>query len=207
MAAPQAKIQEMPDLVCVGTITEVSEAKAPAEGKDYHTLTFDIEAAAGGRDTKYLLCFQPEWFDRKFDDKALEALAEKDQANNRDYGPYWMYGKTVNHQNGKTTLQTLAACKDAFESTEGSFDRLISKFSAVDGTMDGPTVQDILRNFLLGLEVGYVLRQRSDKQEDGSKVLTEQYQVNSFFVPDAKGMEYWTRSKGRRPRIVTWNED
>jgi hypothetical protein len=215
MALPTAKIQEMPDLICVGAISEVAAVKEPAEGKTYHTITIDIEAGAGGRDSKYVLCFQPKWFDNSFDDAALQEMAETDAAAGNQYGPNWMYGRTVSHQSGRATLQVLAQCTEvgAAEEDANGFSKLSAAFAAVNGTMDGQTVQEILRDFLLGKEVGYVLKQRKDKQEDGSKVLTDQYQVNSFFVPTDKGMAYWTRAKGKtmsdgRPsRIVTWNEE
>ena len=212
MALPQAKIQELPDLACVGTIKEVGPVKSPGEGKIYHTIQISIEGAAGGRDSSSVFCFQPEWFDQRFDGDALDNLAETDKAAGRQFGPYWMYCRTVAHEKGNATLQVLAQCNGVGEpADENGFAKLGEQFDAIKGTMDATTVQGILRDFLLGKEVGYVLSQATEKDADGNRKLLDKYQVNSFFVPSNEGMAYMVKQQSsnrrKRPLIVTWNEE
>jgi hypothetical protein len=68
-------------------------------------------------------------------------------------------------------------------------------------------VSDILRQYALGRDVGYLLTQRKD--EDGT--LMEQYNVSRFFPLTDEGLKNITEQaanpKRKTPLLTTWDEE
>lgn len=208
MAFKAAQVQELPDKACIGRITEVGDAYMSAKGV-YGVLPISIEASFAGQNTTYYFLFRPEFFEPTFDPETILVTDYEDSEGNAVDGHkvYGMYKKFI-HDESKTSV--LVALTTNSDDPDG-FSRLAAAVDKLTPPVDLATVTQILQEHLLGREVGYVLSQRVDRDEDGNKVLTELYQVNYFFPVTSEGLESVLKSansgRRKRPLVITWPEE
>jgi len=87
----------------------------------------------------------------------------------------------------------------------GTYRRMIAGDASPD------QIISILREALTGRDVGYVCRQRKDKDEAGNRELTEFYNIDRFFKLDEESLqaiiEASENESRRTPLVVTWDQD
>jgi hypothetical protein len=191
MAFNRAQIQELPDLACVGIVKRIGDGKpSKTEGSPYHVMAIEVKAQGIGKDGTFYWLYQPDWFRSDFDPRSLG-----------DGVLYSMYGKHFAHSKKPSILEALANCAQP-----SGFDKLAEQFQSIEAQgITDETVTELLREFLTGAEVGFISGQRKDEGE-----LTEQYQINRFFVPDEDGIAAVEReaanARRKKPLKITWQE-
>jgi len=193
MAFKPGNVQKMPDLACIGLVKKVGDVCKKDEGV-YHYIPIEIEAKYGGRSGSFYFLFQPDWFGKAFDPAVL---LEKSP----DGKLYGTYRRMINDQ--KRVAALVGLCGDSFELVSKAFDE------AGDASPD--QIISILREALTGRDVGYVCRQRKDKDEAGNRELTEFYNIDRFFKLDEESLqaiiEASENESRRTPLVVTWDQD
>ncbi len=191
MSLQAGKIPKMPDLACLGAVKDVGEAYLSDKGV-YYVLPIQIEGKFGARDATFFFLFQPKWFEKAFDPATLL----KEDRKGRLYGAYRRF---VNDETRVSALSALAG--DAFESLVEAFDGL--------GAVDETAVAEVLRQTLVGQDVGYILTQRYDIT-DGKKTPTELYNIGRWFRLDEAGLkgiaEESNNPKRKKSLVVTWED-
>jgi hypothetical protein len=189
MALKAGVVQAMPDLACIGLVKKVGEVYLSTK-EVYHVLPVEIEAKFGGRDGLFFYLFQPSWFGAKFDP---ETLLKEDKKGTR----YGMYRRYVNDEKRPSVLACLVG---------EEFDKLAAEFDAL-GEVNEKHVEEIIRQYAVGRDVGYVMTQRTDPE---TKELMEQYNIKSFFPLTDEELKRVTEQAGsekrRKPLVVTWDE-
>lgn len=188
MALKAGSVPSMPDLACVGLVKKVGEAYLSEKGV-YHVLPLEVKANYGGRDGMFFFLFQPRWFEQGFDPQDLL----REEKAGKLYG---VYRRQIADEARPSVLQAIMG---------EEFDKLAEAFDdAPEATPE--VIEEILREFLTGREVGYIMTQRKD--EDGA--LTEQYNIQRFFPLDEETIkavvEQSQNPKRRTPLVVTWDE-
>jgi hypothetical protein len=186
MAFASTPIPELPDLACIGNIKKVGPVKK-SESSDYQVLPFEIKSQYAGRDARFHLVFLPEFFAPDFNPAR--------HPDERQVKVYRMHiAPTVNSRGEVTRTSTLMVLANSAEPS--GFDKLSAAVDQMED-IDPKAIEQLLNEFLSGAEVGYILRQRKDESGE----LTEQYEVDRFFVPDSQGLaDIVEASKGRRKR-------
>jgi len=194
MAFKPGIVQKMPELACIGMVKAVGDAYKK-EGGTYHVLPIDIEGMYAGRTGKFFFLFEPCWFGKDFDPASL---LERDPSGKL----YGGYRRMVNDE--KKTSALVGLCGEVFESVAKAFDEA--------GEATAEQINQILREALTGREVGYICRQRVDKDEEGKKELTEFYQIDRFFdlskEEEVQAVIEASENESRRTQlVVTWDQD
>ncbi len=193
MALAAAGTIAKPDLFCLGSIKAVGDAYTSAKGV-YEVLPIEIEGKFAGRDATFYLIYLNEFFSPTFDPNELLGSPEGEKF-------YGVYQKHVADKKGRATLQVIAG---------ENFDTIAEEL----GKLEEPTAKDItqiLRSNLVGNEVGYVLQQGTEKDDEGNVELTDRYNVQYFFAASDEGigaMEKAAKNPKRRRgnAVVTWDE-
>lgn len=190
MALKAGSVVAMPDLACIGLVKKVGDAYL-SQKEVYHVIAIEVEAKFGGRDGLFFVCFEPRWFGASFDPTIL--ITEESHKPVK----YGMYCRTVNGVAKPSVLVSVLG--EQFEAFGNEFNALEAP-SAKD-------VSDILRQYALGRDVGYILTQR--KGEDGE--LMEQYNISRFFPLTDEGIkiisEQAKSAKRKTPLVITWDEE
>jgi hypothetical protein len=101
-----------------------------------------------------------------------------------------------NHPKRLSTLAGLCG-------SEAKFDE-IQEVLVSDEERSVQEVGEILQNFFRaneGTEVGYVLKQRTEKDGKGAKRLIDGYEVGSWFYPgDEATVKYWQAQEAKDPK-------
>jgi len=200
MALRMAEVPEKPDLICLGEVREVGEPKLSESGSLYY-LPIEIQSAQAPDATFYFL-FRPEWFRADFDPSVLRQQDEQARKEAEDLGEtpppsqYALYCRFIAYQGQPAALQILAG--DQFEKLASTFDQI------PPDQITPEIVAAVLREFLVGNEVGYILRQRRDRE---TRELTEYYGIHRLF-PAERYKDYERPNPRRRhPAVVTWLEE
>lgn len=193
MALKAAEVLQMPDLACLGVIAKVDKVRLSEKGV-YHVLPIEVKGQYGAKDATFFYIFQPEWFDPGFDPRSIAGEPKV----------YGVYKRYVADAARDSVLAAIANAGD-----EHGFDKLAAEFDVLPA-VDEHSVEQVLREHLTGKEVGYIMSQRVDKDENGNKTLMEQYNINRFFNPTTEAIEDMQRQaaneKRRVPLVVTWDE-
>ncbi len=202
MSLKAGTIPDMPDLACMGIVKKVGEVRLSNKGV-YHVLPIEIEGKAGGRNGTYFFLFQPRWFGKTFDpaqlmdeDEAIRLETDPETGKKRTSALYTMYRRYVNDEKKASALKCLAG--ENWNSMVGVFDGLAE--------VNEKVIEQVLREFLTGNEVVYVMTQRTE--DDGS--LTEQYNIQRFVPATVEGAKSVVKEsenpRRRRPLVITWDE-
>jgi len=199
MALKVALVQEKPDLACLGVVRDVGEPRETERGR-YWMLPIEIQSPQAPDGTFFFL-FQPRWFRSDFDPQLLREEDQQIQEEAKRLGEtppgsqYGMYCRYIAYERQPAALQILAG---------EDFNKLAAAFDQIPPDQVTPDlIREVLRESLVGKEVGYILRQRRDR--DGQ--LTDFYGVDRLFpAQDYKRYEQ-PSSRRRRPLIVTWLDE
>lgn len=202
------QVPEMPDLACIGYVKKVGEVKLSEKGV-FHVLSLEIEGRYSGKDGTFFFIFEPRWFEKSFDPKTL---IEEDEAFNEAHaaeikagvvkrsGKNGIYRRYINDKTRPSVLQAICDGEDG-----SIFAEVAARFDALPAVTP-KDVENILREYLTGREVGYVMTQRTD--DDGS--LMDLYNIARFFPLTQSGLKAITEEannpRRRKPLVVTWDE-
>lgn len=192
MALKAGSVLPLPDLACMGHIAKVGDAKLGTKGV-YHNVPVEVKGKFAGRDGVFFFIFEPRWFGASFDPDELKGEFD-------DKGRPMKYRLYMAYINGESRPSTLAAILgDDFD-----------KFAA-ELTTEDPTPQEIaekLREFFVGREVMYVMKQRKDED---TGTLMDQYNIQSFYAATVENIKYLQEQANNPKRktelVVTWDED
>jgi hypothetical protein len=187
MPLQAAEAIELPDLICRGYVEQVKDPYLSEKGV-YHVLPINIKAIELGKDGTFFFLFRPEWFGSKFNPKSLLDGTEQGR---RLYGNYRRF---IADRQSKSVLTILAG---------DNFDAIAAEFEA----NENPTPEEIaavLKQYLTGNEVGYVMTQRKDS--DG--YLTDNYNIDRFFSLTDEDIDRVIRAAEKRKKdtVVTWQD-
>lgn len=194
MALKAGSVPVMPDLAVLGLVKSVGEAYL-SQKEVYTVLPIELKGLHGGRGGVFFFLFQPSWFAKDFDPAfLLEA----------DPILYSNYRRNVADEKRPSVLQVLVGDK---------FDEFAEKFDAFDIDPEPKEIADLIREYILGNETGYIMEQRTDKNEDGTIELSEQYNIRRFFSgteDEAKKLRVDVARRvknGKKPLVITWEEE
>jgi hypothetical protein len=188
-----AEVPALPDIVCLGAVSNVGPVKLSEKGR-YHVLPVTLSGLknTASRDATLYLLFRPEWFEPGFTPARLD---QKDEAERVDFS---IFRRQIAAKEGNAYLQVLAG--EDFGSLSQTIDNLPER--------SAEAIADAISSVIHNKEVGYILRQEKEKQDDGTKSLTDRYQVARLFTPDRKSLEYWEKAavnpKRKTPVRITW---
>lgn len=210
----EASANELPQLVCVGQVDEVLEAKVSDSG-NYCVQPIRLSALGAGRGQTIYFLYRPEWFQEGYKPDSMKEMED-------GKGPYFVYGKMINKRGDTSYLRGLAGSQEAF-------DRLAGILFDLPHVEDNKTedylalVTQTLKEFFESnvdevgdkVKIGYVLRQErtdtGEKGEDGKKIyiLENRYVVNKFFDPTPEALARWEKTaKGSNGRTkVTYHSE
>jgi hypothetical protein len=200
MALTAGEVQTKPDLAVVGMVKEVGAvALSKSEKAYYYVLPIYIDAKFGqsGSTHVFYYLFRPEWFADGFDPRSLLDGSADAQTHFNFYLKN-VYRKITNPQGERlnsaqpSVLQAILG--DKFTEFGDEF--------APGMEPDETFVAAVIRKYITGLDVVYVLNQRKDQGE-----LSEQYNVASF-TDDPDGLVRQSKNKNRKrgPLVITWDE-
>lgn len=189
---------EKPKRYAIGSIESVENVRLSSKGL-YTVADINIAGEDASPDKTFYLVFLPEFFDPDFDLQSLTATEE----GNKIYG---VFKKHIKSANENATLQIILG--DEF----AAFEEAVDGLNLPDYTDDAAreAIGNVLREALVGVKVGYVLAQQTEKNDDGTKTLSDNYSVDSFFKTDAETREKIEKRvekqrKGLKP-LLLWNE-
>lgn len=208
----RAEIAEKPQIVCLGRIEEVPDAKVTQDGKgDYYNIRIKLAGEGGSPGVTHNFLYRADWFTPGFDPKKLRDLVN---AAGEEIGPkiYDQYRRNVNGpQSSISTLQGMCGSEEGFQ----EFDtKRVLAFAEVQkagrSEFTAQEIRDLLKDFLLndheGQTLGYKLKQRSDKvsvNENGKGVyeLQDGYELGAYFYPTDEAIKRFVsaveKSKGK----------
>jgi len=183
--AAQADIK--PRLYCVGTITDVKEAK-PTESQTYINQSFGITGEGASPNFNVMLLYRPEWLKPGFNPKT----------DLPDSKTQFVFGRNISKHGNVSILQGLTGQEEAAAELE---DLLLSLPPDSDGD---PTVEDISKVLNKFFEktrtIGYVLKQKTsvtgDLDDKGKpvRVLENGYEIDNLFFPTADKLKALKKS-------------
>lgn len=162
----------MPNLVCTGQITEVGDAHVSKSGQ-YVVTSVKITADGAGKNTAIHLCIRPEWNAKGFDPNEIEEV----------------YGSSVDfvYRTHFDNRGKVAFLKGLLGSEENYVAFRNDSIVADAEQFDAERFSTMLRDRILNQQVGYVLRQDSEKVVDDEGnveyIRTERYKVDRMFFP------------------------
>lgn len=187
MALKAGSVLQLPDLACIGMVEKVDNAYLSQKGV-YHVLPLKIKGKYAGRDGVFFFIFEPRWFGASFE---AHDLLEEGAAGRTKYG---MYCRNVNGEGRNAILPSVIG--EEFESFANEF---------TNEDPSGEEVGEIVRKYLTGKDVVYVMKQRTD--DDGK--LTEQYNIAGFYPYTQESLDYLIEQskneKRKTPLVVTWD--
>lgn len=190
MALKAGSVLQLPDLACIGLVEAVDPAYLSQKGV-YHVLPIKIKGKFGARDGVFFFIFEPRWFGASFE--ATDLLNEGTSGRTK----YGMYCRNVNGEGRNAILPSVLG--EEFENFAAEFDGLEEP--------SGEEVGQIIRKYLVGRDVVYTMKQRTD--EDGK--LTEQYNIAGFFPYTDESLQYLvqqSQNENRKtPLVVTWDTE
>jgi hypothetical protein len=194
MALKAAEVLQWPDLACIGVIQKVDQVRLSERGV-YHVLPIEVKGRYGARDATFFYIFMPEWFEPSFDPATLRD----------DPKVYGVYKRYVNDAARESVLAAIANSGDPH-----GFDKLAAEFDGLTN-IDEHSVEQVLREYFTGREVGYIMKQRQDKDDNGHYVLVEQYNIQRFFNPTEDALvdlqKQAANPKRKTPLVITWDEE
>lgn len=193
----------MPQLACVGQVTEIPDGKVSSTGTGSFYQPVKIQGMHGSPDAPFLgIVYFPEWLKPGFSTRVFKEFNEKDE-----YSLKFQYKKNIkaNKEKGKKNVpSTLEGLTNTPEQFQQLFDMIHEETDGVE-EIRPEMMTRALRNYFRehqGEPVGYVLSQKSDpvKDEDGNKIKgadgknlyerTDSYQITSWFNPlDTRSMD------------------
>jgi hypothetical protein len=199
----RTKVEALPMLYCVGNITAFP---APVNKDDslFYNSRFQITGRRGSKDMQANFLFRPEWFDPSFDVATSYGSPIKDEKTGKDLTPglKFVYESNIAPR-GKskklTTLNILGGSPSGYATLEAA---LFTASEAASGKLGADQIHEIINNHLADTGqplIGYILRQKTDKNADGTKELVEGYEVYGYFYVDGEGtpakgdLEYFTK--------------
>jgi len=197
-----AKILPKADRYALGIIESVENERLSASGKTptYSVVNINIKGATAAMpDKTFYLAFLPELLDPNV---VLSELAETEDGAKA----YGMFLRHIKNEHSNSTLQTILG--ENFAKFEEEIDGLeLDDYTSPEALT---TIADVLREHLVGVEVGYVLRQQKDTLPDGTKVLGQGYGVESFFDPSDENIEKIEKRVAKQRKepkpVLLWNE-
>jgi hypothetical protein len=219
MALKAGAVRQKADRAVIGNVTKVNDANLSKirvvtnqdgekvlKGGYLYVINLELKGQRGGNDGNFYYLYRPEWFGATFDPETdFEPLTVTDEESGMSHTVSVttldrMYRQYVSDKKGVSALEALLA------STPNGFAKLAETLDALTTEPTAKGVEQILKEVLAGVEVGYILQQRKD--DDGT--LTDKWNVQSFFGATDEGIEYITRSanssKRRNPLVLTWDE-
>ena len=177
-------VTPIPRLACVGKIDAVQEAATSASG-NYEMLPISLVAEGAGQSIVARLLSKDIWLDPTF--QPIELVPDEsipkgsNPENDRKRSESFVYGRNIARRRGDAHLQVLLG--DAWE------DFVASQTAALEnGGVSVEQAREFLAPRLTGARIGYILRQRTSTLEDGSKVLDDGYNLESFFPVTAEAV-------------------
>lgn len=186
---------ELPRIACVGTIEEVADTKASQSGT-YNVTKLTIKPHGGGYDTNVFLLTRPEWLAPGFEpDKELEGNSSAQ----------FVYRTHIAPPPGRREIGHIAGIAGT-EEAANSLAEEIQSAATEQADEDGNTVLAVDPDVLTSLirkyakkPVGYVLRQKVEKLENGQRVRTNQYELETFFYPTEDSLNYYRKRATSTP--------
>jgi hypothetical protein len=201
MALTAGEVQSKPDLAVAGMVKEVGAvALSKSEKAYYYVLPIYIDAKFGqsGSTHAFYFLFRPEWFAAGFDPHDLIDGSKDGEVR------FGFYRRMVaNRLTSKDGERLQSAQPSVLQAILGDqFDKFAAEFDSLTGEPDETQVAALIRKYITGLDVVYVLNQRKDNGE-----LSEQYNVVSF-TDDPNGLVKQSQNKNRKrgPLVITWDE-
>lgn len=188
-----AEASDMPDLACLGVITEVADAKE-AKSKNYLHNKIRISPRAAGRGVDVYFLWRPDWFDRGFNPATLEdAATENDPRAGEKM--LMVYRKNIAARGSTPLLEGLCGDKKTYVDIAKAIFALPKD---EDGYPSADGVTKVLRDFFLerneGRILGYRLTQQKTKvgvNEEGKAQYAKEnrYELQGFFATDRQGLK------------------
>lgn len=194
----QVEALTKPELICRGSVSYVGEAKIteppPDSGKiEWVRQSFRIEAQGAGESVFYSFLYRPEWFQPGFTQDAIGGTEKQIKAQKflyrrniacKDAAPFLLAAVGFDTDQYVALAEALQAIPEPESAgTDGDGNPVSGIFSQEYYN----AVTDVFKQFTVGNEFGYVLRQASEDtgavDEQGKKIrlLTEKYEVSEFF--------------------------
>lgn len=199
----------MPQVANWGFVEEVKDAMPPKAGAT--TISIPIVLGARGAGKKHTLFFNynPMFLDRSFKRRTLD-----------EYENNWFLTNAWDTHFANPDPQKMASIDGLTGGDKAKTEQLTDALVSLGTDATPEQVVDVLRDFLVtrkfGQDVGFVLKQRSKKNEEGERERTQWYDISYWFRPDAKGRkaQYRRAEKGEidaesgEPRfVVSFNEE
>lgn len=205
-ALPQIEAEKMPNVIYVGFVDDIAQP-TQRDGSNYENMRISLKGTNGSKDYKANFTFRSDWFDPAF--KIRDFKDATDEKGN----PVGKSLTFVYHSNLVATatsrkVTTLAALAGSPENYSALWSELLNARVAKGSDLDGNEVHACIRHFVREVaqqpKIGYVLTQQTEKSEDGGKpILTEQYQVGSFFFLDSDGnVPAWIDSQVKQKKAI-----
>lgn len=166
---PQAR--KMPTLGCLGYLSNLEDARLSQSGK-YYVMPFELTGKYGSRSTRGNILFLPEWFEPDFNPLALESPFED------------VYRMHIAGRGGVSTLEGLCAS----ETASNDLAEALYGLSAYTPEAISDTLIEFYQN-LGTLTLGYNLKQKVEKLDDGSTERSERYELGGFWYVTEDAIE------------------
>lgn len=162
---PNAPVK--PTLACLGSLSTLEDAYESQNGV-YTVMPYEIAGRYGSYNTKGNLVFLPEWFSPGFNPLTLDKKSENVYRMNL-VGP---------DDRSMAALEGLAGSRETFEAL-GEAKESLAEFT-------NESISEFLQEFFSNhqsVEIGYVLKQKTEKLGDGTRIRTPFYEIGSWYFP------------------------
>lgn len=186
----EAAVLYMPNLVCIGYVSTVGDAKVSSSDK-YIVQPLTIDGLESARNTKVQLLYKPEWLTENFNPESLNDFEDGKSM-------HFVYSQHIRQRGGLSTLRGIAGSQEGFDTLSNA---ILNIPVTKDPEVFMRAVQEVITEFVNNntesdgtpKKIGYVLSQKSSKvldsngnpvKNDAGKfeyVREKQYQVSRYF--------------------------
>ncbi len=168
LAAP---VEVLPKLACIGYVESIKDGAHTKKGV-YEIVGFKLAPTESGKVAFGNFLYRPEWLVGGFDPSTL---AEFENAKSLTT----VYRMNICGTKELSVLAGIAGSQDAFY-------QLAGQLQSIEGEVTPEAVTAVLRDFVRenSPEIGYILKQKSVKNEETGKYdLEDGYELGGFFYP------------------------
>lgn len=187
------EVEELPRLACLGYIAKVKDGVVSTKGL-YSMVPFEISPMESGKKAFGNFLFRPEW---------LEPGYNPDQMKQYDE-PLCKSMTTVYRMNiaVKGSVPLLAG----IAGSEDDYYELAARLQSIEGQKTPDVVAETIREFVneVNPTVGYILKQKSKKNDEGKYELENGYEIGNWFWPTEEARAGLAKSAANGKLVLTF---
>lgn len=190
------EVEKLPNLICLGYVNEFPEPKE-TESEVYYNIRFSLKGQRGSRDIATNFLFRPDWFVAGFSPTSLKDLVLGDDER---FGEkmYRVYRNNILGSAKSRAVTVLGGLAGATPEGLATLDAAIGEaYEAKGAELTPEEIHSVIKHHIFNVvqqpTVGYVLKQKQDKEDDGTYTLAEGYEFGSFFNPTEDAIDAYIK--------------